>query len=152
MADKNSSSSFVYVTYIVTTPQKVWDAITDETTSATYWQRANVSDWQVGSTWVHKLPDKPEDLIGKVLEADPPNRLVLSWAAPANQQNPERTSKVAFDIRALGEKVRLTVTHTELTEQGLREVSLGWPAVLANMKTYLETGRTMPDAFGGIHD
>lgn len=145
--------SFVYVTYIATTPQKVWDAITDEAQSAAYWQRANVSaDWRPGSAWMHKLADKPADLVGEVLEADPPSRLVLSWTPASQVGNPERTSKVAFDIQALGEKVRLTVTHTELTPDGLRDISQGWPAVLANMKTYLETGRTMPDAFGGIHD
>jgi uncharacterized protein YndB with AHSA1/START domain len=144
--------SFVYVTYIVTTPQKVWAAITDADTSAAYWQRANVSDWRVGSTWAHKFPDKPADLVGKVLEADPPRRLVLSWASPVNQDDPERTSRVAFDIQPLGEKVRLTITHTELTPEGLRDISKGWPAVLSNMKTYLESGRTMPDAFSGIHD
>ncbi len=143
--------SFVYVTYIATTPQAVWNAITDAETSAIYWQRANVSDWKVGSTWAHTFPDKPADLIGKVLEADPPRRLVLSWAGPAHQGDPEHTSKVAFDIEPLGEKVRLTVTHTELTDQALTDIAQGWPAVLANMKTYLETGRTMPDAFGGIH-
>ena len=143
--------TYVYVTYIVSTPEKVWDAITDAELSAAYWARANVSDWKVGSAWAHKFPDKPADLIGKVLEADPPRRLVLTWAAPVNQDNPERTSKVAFDIEPAGEKVRLTITHTELTPEGLRDISEGWPAVLANMKTYLETGRTMPDAFSGIH-
>ena len=144
--------SFVYVTYIVTTPQKVWNAITDETESAAYWQRANVSDWKPGSAWAHQFPGKPADLVGQVLEADPPNRLVLTWAGPAHVDNPDRVSRVAFDIVAMGEKVRLSITHTELTEQGLKDVSTGWPAVLANMKTYLETGRTMPDAFGGIHE
>ncbi len=144
--------SFVYVTYIATTPQKVWDAITDAKISASYWDRANVSDWKVGSEWAHKFPDKPADLIGKVLEADPPRRLVLTWAGPAHVGDPERTSKVAFDIEQLGEKVRLTVTHTELTEQGLKDVSGGWPAVLSNLKTLLETGKTIPDAFVGIHD
>jgi len=143
--------SFVYVTYIVTTPQKVWDAITDAQLSATYWARANISDWKVGSAWAHKFPDKPADLVGEVLEADPPKRLVLSWTPASQAGNPERTSRVAFDLEPLGEKVRLTVTHTDLTPEGLKDISTGWPAVLANLKTWLETGATMPDAFSGIH-
>jgi uncharacterized protein YndB with AHSA1/START domain len=143
--------TYVYVTYILTTPQKVWDAITDPEISANYWARSNLSDWRVGSTWEHKFPGKPADLIGKVLEADPPRRLAISWSSPANIDNPDRVSCVAFDIDQLGEKVRLTMTHSQLTPQGLKDVSEAWPAVLSNMKTLLETGGTIPDAFGGIH-
>ncbi len=144
--------SFVYVTYIVTTPQKVWEAITDANISASYWQRSNVSDWQVGSPWEHKFLDRPADVVGTVLESDPPRRLVTSWASPAHAHDPDRVSRCAFDIDDLGDKVRLTITHTELTEQGLRDVSAGWPAVLANLKTMLETGATMPDAFSGVQN
>jgi uncharacterized protein YndB with AHSA1/START domain len=144
--------SYVYVTYILTTPQKVWDAITDAKISASFWERANISDWKVGSAWAHKFPDKPADLVGEVLESDPPKRLAMTWAGPAHVDNPDRVSRVAFDIEQLGEKVRLTVTHTELSEQGLKDISGGWPAVLSNLKTLLETGRTIPGAFAGIHD
>jgi uncharacterized protein YndB with AHSA1/START domain len=144
--------SFVYVSYIATTAQKVWDAITDADQSAFYWMRSNVSDWQVGSTWEHKFPDKAADLVGTVLESDPPRRLVLTWAGPAHVDNPERVSRVAFDIDQMGDKVRLTMSHTELTPAGLKDVAAAWPAVLSNMKTFLETGGVIPDAFGGIHD
>ena len=144
--------SYVYVTYIVTTPEKVWAAITDAKISASYWERSNVSDWQVGSTWEHRFPDRPADVVGKVLEADPPRRLVTTWAAPSTQGDPDQISRVAIDIEALGGKVRLTVTHTELSEQGLKDISGGWPAVLSNLKTLLETGHTIPGAFAGIHD
>jgi uncharacterized protein YndB with AHSA1/START domain len=139
--------SYVYVTYILTTPQKVWEAITDETISASYWERSNRSDWKVGSPWSHQLPGKSPDVVGKVLESDPPRRLVTTWAAPAD---PDNASRVAFDIEDLGGKVRLTVTHTDLDAQGLKDVSGGWPAVLSNLKTLLETGRTLPDPFGAV--
>ena len=152
MTHQTDKPSYVYVTYIVTTAQKVWDAITDEEMSASYWGRANVSDWKVGSQWSHQFPGKPADLVGVVLEADPPRRLAMTWAGPAHVDNPDRVSRVAFDIEQLGAKVRLTVTHTELTEQGLKDISGGWPAVLSNLKTLLETGHTIPDAFAGIHD
>lgn len=144
--------SYVYVSYILSTPQKVWDAITDAEISALYWTRSNVSDWKVGSTWEHKFPDKAADLVGTVLESDAPNRLVLTWAGPANLDKPDRISQVAFDIVAMGDKVRLTMSHTDLTPAGLKDVAAAWPAVLSNMKTLLETGATIPDPFGGIHD
>lgn len=142
--------SYVYVTYILTTPQKVWEAITDEQISASYWERSNRSDWKVGSPWSHRLPGKSPDVVGKVLESDPPRRLVTSWAPPSDPDNPEKISRVAFDIEDLNGKVRLTVTHTDLDAQGLKDVSGGWPAVLSNLKTLLETGRTLPDPFGAV--
>ncbi|MET0273083.1 MAG: SRPBCC family protein [Phenylobacterium sp.] len=142
--------SYLYVTYILATPEAVWTAITDAKISASYWERENVSDWQVGSPWEHRLPGKAADIVGKVLEADPPRRLVTSWAAPDDPDNAAKTSRVAIDIEELGGKVRLTVTHTDLDDQGLKDVSGGWPAVLSNLKTLLETGRTLPDPFGAV--
>jgi len=144
--------SYVYVTYIVTTAQKVWDALTDAKISASYWERSNVSDWRVGSRWEHKFPDRPADVVGRVLESDPPRRLVTSWAPPAHADDPAQISRCAFDIEDLGDKVRLTITHTDLTADSLRDVSAGWPAVLSNLKTLLETGTAMPDPFSGVHN
>ena len=142
--------SYVYVTYIVSTPEKVWQALTDAKISASYWERENVSDWKVGSDWQHRLPGKGPDVVGKVLESDPPRRLVTSWASPSDAANPEKVSRAAFDIDDLGDKVRLTVTHTDLDRQSLENISAGWPAVLSNLKTLLETGKTMPNPFSGV--
>jgi uncharacterized protein YndB with AHSA1/START domain len=143
---------YVYVTYILTTPEKVWTALTDAKVSASYWERENVSDWKVGSPWMHRLPGKSPDVVGKVLESDPPRRLVMSWAPPSQADNPEMISRVSFDIEGLGDKVRLTVTHTDLDAESLKNISGGWPAVLSNLKTLLETGRPMPDPFGGVRN
>ena len=121
--------TYVYVTYILSTPEKVWEALTDAAISASYWERENVSDWKVGSPWEHRLPGKSPDIVGKVLEADPPRRLVTTWALPGQPDNLARTSRVAIDIEDLDGKIRLTVTHTDLDEQGLKDVSGGWPAV-----------------------
>jgi uncharacterized protein YndB with AHSA1/START domain len=142
---------YVYVTYILTTPEKVWAALTDAELTAQYWERSNVSDWKVGSKWSHGFRGKEPDVVGEVLEADPPRRLVTSWSPASKVGDPARRSRVTYDIQTLGEKVRLTVTHTDLTEEGLRDISQGWPAVLSNLKTFLETGRTIPDPFSGIH-
>jgi uncharacterized protein YndB with AHSA1/START domain len=141
---------FVYVTYIMTTQEKVWAALTDAELTARYWERSNVSDWKVGSTWTHGFRDQAPDVVGEVLEADPPRRLVTSWSPASKVDDPTRRSRVTYEIEALGEKVRLTVTHTELTEEGLRDISRGWPAVLSNLKTFLETGRTIPDPFSRL--
>jgi uncharacterized protein YndB with AHSA1/START domain len=141
---------FVYVTYILTTPEKVWAALTDAELTAKYWERSNVSDWTVGSRWTHGFAGKAPDVVGEVLEVDPPRRLVTSWSPASMASDPNRRSRVAYEIERLGDKVRLTITHTELTEEGLRSISQGWPAVLSNLKTFLETGRTLPDPFSGV--
>jgi uncharacterized protein YndB with AHSA1/START domain len=138
---------FVYVTYILTTPEKVWTALTDAELTAKYWERSNVSDWKVGSPWSHGFAGEAPDVVGEVLEVDPPRRLVTSWSPASKATDPTRRSRVTYEIEQMGEKVRLTVTHTELTEEGLRSISQGWPAVLSNLKTLLETGRTIPDPF-----
>jgi len=77
--------TYVYVTYILSTPQKVWEALTDAQISASYWERENVSDWKVGSRWEHRLPGKSPDVVGEVLESDPPRRLVTTWKVPATR-------------------------------------------------------------------
>jgi uncharacterized protein YndB with AHSA1/START domain len=142
--------TYVYVTYILSTPEKVWEALTDAKISASYWERENVSDWKVGSRWEHRLPGKSADVVGEVLGADPPRRLVTTWAAPDSLGDPEKTNRATYDIEDVGGKVKLTVTHTDLSDQDLKDVSGGWPAVLSNLKTLLETGRPMPDPFSGV--
>src|SRR5689334_6850936 len=131
---------FVYVTYIATTPEKVWAALTDAELTAKYWERRNVSDWKQGSTWTHGFAGQAPDVIGEVLEVDPPHRLVTNWGRPSEAADLTKRSRVTYEIEALGEKVRLTVSHTDLDDEALRAISGGWPAVLSNLKTFLETG------------
>ncbi|MFC3226261.1 SRPBCC family protein [Marinibaculum pumilum] len=140
------SASFVYVTFIRTTPDKVFEAITRPEIARRYWGHENVSkDWQPGSGWQHVRTDdaRTVDLVGKVLESDPPKRLVISWANESQQDDPDQYSRVAFDIEAQGELVKLTVTHDELQPGSgmLKGISRGWPQVLSSMKSYLETGQ-----------
>jgi uncharacterized protein YndB with AHSA1/START domain len=111
--------TYIYVTSILTEPRKVWDALTDARISASYWERSNVSDWKVGFDWKYRLPGEEPDVAGKVLESDPPRRLVITWSAPADagtagKTSPEKTSQVTFEIDALDGKVRLRVTHADL--------------------------------------
>ena len=137
MAD---TPTFVYVTYIQSTPERVWEALTDADLTARYWGHSNVSDWQVGSPWEHRRTDGSgiADVVGTVLETTPPTRLVMTFGG---------ASRVAFEIEPYGEIVRLTVTHENLGSQADYDaVSLGWPAVLANLKSLLETGHVLPQA------
>jgi len=139
---------FVYVTYIATTPRKLWDALLDPKTTEKYWQHENVSDWRVGSKWEHRAFDGPRTLrlVGKVLESEPPRRLVLTWGYPEDAARDDRHSKVTFEIEPVGDAVRLTVTHERFAADSdmFEKISNGWPKVLSSLKSLLETGRPLP--------
>src|SRR5436190_2371677 len=137
----------VYVTYINSTPQKVWKALIDSEMTKLYWGHSrNVSNWEVGSTWRHEDYADPSlvDVVGKVVESTPPKRLVLTWGNPANAETPAKHSRVSFDIEPFFDAVRLTVTHDEF-EPGfdITAISQGWPGILSSLKTLLETVRLM---------
>ena len=134
-----STAEFIYTTYIKTTPQKLWDALTNPEFTRQYWSNENISDWKQGSEWKHvDAKSKQARIVGKVLESNPPKRLVTSWASPSN---PVDESKVTYDITVIGDLVRLDVVHTNLSEDMGRGVSSGWPLVLSSMKSFLETGK-----------
>ncbi|MFJ3307084.1 ArsR/SmtB family transcription factor [Streptomyces sp. NPDC086549] len=144
MTDK---PSFVYVTYIAGTPEKVWEALTDADLTAAYWGHRNVSDWKPGSRWEHVRADGSgiADVVGTVVESEPPARLVTTWTSPETEGQEDKYSRVTYDIRRHEDIVRLTVTHENLDDEGERaDVSSGWPAVLSNLKSLLETGGPMP--------
>ena len=139
--------TYVYVTYIRATAEQVWHALTDADLTASYWGHANVSEWRPGSNWEHRRTDGSgiADAGGRVLEVEPPARLVMTFGEP--DESPETASRVTFRIEPHEGIVRLTVTHERLADdQALGEVSLGWPAVLANLKSLLETGQVLPVA------
>lgn len=148
--------SYVYVTYIATTPEKIWEALTDPAVTPSYWvglsptatPHANVSEWTPGSRWEHQRTDdaRTVDMAGTVIETSRPNRLVISWARPAEFGDATRHSTVTFDIARHGDGlVKLTVTHDGLEHDPkmLEGISGGWPQILSNLKTLLETGRAL---------
>lgn len=152
------SPEFVYTTYIQSTPERVWEALTDPKFTARYWGRTFDTDWRKGSRYGMSergvQVDDPEQVI---LEADPPRRLSYTWNTVNRELadaigwdeeffarlSSEPRSRVTFDIEPEGsDLVRLTVIH-EGFEDGsamLESISGGWPRVLANLKTLLETG------------
>ena len=138
---------FVYVTYVLSTPEKVFEAITKPEIARRYWGHENVSDWQPGSEWQHVRadPERTVQLIGKVVEVTPPSRLVITWANASQTADPDSHSRVTFDIAEYDDMVRLTVTHDEL-EAGsgmAKGIQQGWPVVLSSLKSFLETGRAI---------
>lgn len=150
MADR---PSYVYVTYIESTPERVWEALTDADLTAQFWGHSNVSDWQTGSSWEHRRTDGSgiADVVGTVLESAPPRRLAMTFDAPG-EIAARGPSKVTFEIEPYHEIVKLTVTHENLADdQALETVSAGWPAVCANLKSLLETGHVLPRAPWEMH-
>jgi uncharacterized protein YndB with AHSA1/START domain len=138
-----SKPEFVYVIYIQSTAEKIWQALTDPEMTKEFWGRhQNRSDWKPGSEWRHVNYDDATDIAvaGTVVESDPPRRLVLTWARP----NETDVSRVTFAIDDFMGSARLTVTHDELSEEMLSKIRAGWPAVLSSLKSLLETGASLP--------
>jgi uncharacterized protein YndB with AHSA1/START domain len=137
-------STFVYVTYIRTTPEKLWSALTDGEFIQQYWFGCRAeSEWTAGSPWKLLYPDGRLADAGEIVEAQPPRRLVIRWR---NEWNPELkaegASLCAFEIERSSTAVKLSITHT-LEREGskfITAVSGGWPKVVSNLKSLLETG------------
>jgi uncharacterized protein YndB with AHSA1/START domain/DNA-binding transcriptional ArsR family regulator len=144
-----SVPTYVYVTYIRASAEQVWRALTDADLTARYWGHANVSDWQPGSTWEHRRVDGSDavDVVGRVIETEPPTRLVITFDDAPDAEPAREPSVVTFLVEPHQDIVRLTVTHENLPNQEmLTGISQGWPAVLANLKSLLETGEVLPQA------
>ncbi|GAC1305748.1 MAG: SRPBCC family protein [Steroidobacteraceae bacterium] len=138
-------TQFVYVTYIRTSPDKLWTALTSPEFTRQYWFGMHLeSDWQAGSAWQLVFADGRVADRGEIIEIDPPRRLVLRWR---NEFKPELQAegyaRCAFDLEPIDEAVKLTITHSmERPESKLIvAVSGGWPRILSNLKSLLETGQ-----------
>ena len=136
----------VFEIYIRTSPERLWEAITDPTIRAKYHFGAGVeSDWTPGSRYALNHPGSDGPLAeGENLVVDPPRRLVQTmhtlWSEDAERQG---TSRVTWEIEPVGDSCRLTVTHDELSDDAPPELYGGWPMILSGLKTWLETGETL---------
>jgi uncharacterized protein YndB with AHSA1/START domain len=139
-----AKSNFVYVTFIRTTPEKLWAALTTSEFIKQYWFGMNIeTDWRVGSPWKLIFPDGRIADTGEVLELDPPRRLVLKWQ---NEFRPELKAegyaRCSMELEALDGAVKLTINHSieRVDSKFIEAVSGGWPRILSNLKSLLETG------------
>ena len=141
-----SKPEFVYTTYIETTPEKLWEALTSSEFSRRYWFGTELrSDWKVGSSFALVNDGEASD-IGEILEADPPRRLSYSFKHQKFKlMRDEPITKVVFTIEPYDNIVKLTVTHEGFIEGSklLGAVSNGWPAILSGLKSLLETGNVL---------
>src|SRR5438128_4171046 len=142
-----SKPEFVYVTYIETTAEKMWEALTDSQFTRQYWFDTEVrSDWKVGSPFALVMSGKTTDT-GEILEADRPRRLAYTFKHELfEEMRQEPVTKVTFTLQPFGNLVKLTVTHQGFAQGGklLGAISKGWPAILSGLKSLLETGRVSP--------
>ena len=137
-------STFVYVTYIRTTPERLWAALTDPAFIEQYWFGVRgESEWTPGSSWKSVSPQGTILDAGGIVEADPPRRLVIRWQNQFKPElNAEGPSLCTIEIATTGSAVQLTITHTIDRENSkfIEAVSGGWPKVISNLKSLLETG------------
>ncbi|TDC54610.1 metalloregulator ArsR/SmtB family transcription factor [Jiangella ureilytica] len=158
-----SDTEFTYTTYIRTTPETLWRALTDPAFTSRYWGATFDTDWTTGAPMVwHEGGATIADDEQRVLEAEPHRRLSYTWHtftpefAAAHDFDPaevaewakEQRSKVTFTIEPVGDMVKLTVVHDGFPSgsQVLKGITEGWPALIASLKTLLETGEPLPDA------
>jgi uncharacterized protein YndB with AHSA1/START domain len=144
-----ADSRFVYVTYIRTTPEKLWQALIEPEFTRQFWSQCwQESEWKAGASWRLMIPDGRVGDSGEILEIEPQRRLVLSWR---NEFKPEMReegySRLTLELEQFGGSVKLTVIH-EMDRTGsklIEAVSGGWPLILASLKSLLETGEPLEE-------
>jgi uncharacterized protein YndB with AHSA1/START domain len=149
-----SKPEFVYVTYIETTLEKLWDALTKSEFSERYWWGTKIlSNWKVGSPFALVMNGTTTD-VGEVLEFDRPRRLSYTFHHVLSEEaRKERPTKVVFNLEPHGKLVKLTLTHEDFEDGSklLSGISKGWPAILSSLKSMLESGTALaipPSALG----
>jgi uncharacterized protein YndB with AHSA1/START domain len=144
MSDK---SAFVYVTYIRTTPERLWQALIEPEFTMQFWAgTTQACDWKVGASWRLMIPDGRVGDSGEVLEIEPHRRLVLSWRNEFRPEiHAEGYSRLTYQLEQQGDMIKLTITH-EIDRPGsklIEAVSTGWPLILSSLKSLLETGQAL---------
>jgi len=144
-----SDSRFVYVTYIRTTPEKLWKALIDPEFTRKYWVETwQDSDWKPGSPWKIMMVDGRVADSGEIVEFDPPKKLALTWR---NEFKPELRvegySRLTYELEPVGESVKLTLIHEmdKPDSKLIGAVSTGWPHILSSLKSLLETGESLAE-------
>ena len=137
-------SCFVYVIFIRTTPERLWEALIDPAFTRQYWFGVTMEcGWKQGSPWRMVYPDGRVTDMGEILEIDPPRRMVIRWQHELRPElKAEGPGRCTIELEPAGGAVKLTITHEmDRPESGLiTAVSGGWPKILSNLKSLLETG------------
>ena len=145
-------STFVYVSYIRTTPQKLWTALTDVEFMKQYWFGMHCeSQWRAGSAWKMVSGDGGITDAGEIVEAEPPRRMVIRWRHEKMPElKAEGDSLCTIELEPSGAAVKLSITHTIEREPSkfIAAVSNGWPGIISNLKSLLETGSVALTSFG----
>ena len=140
-------STFVYVSYIRTTPEKLWSALTDAEFIKQYWFGVHgESQWTAGSSWKTVSPQGQILDAGEIVEAEPPRRLVIRWQNQFKAElKAEGESLCTMELEPSGTAVKLSITHTIEREPSnlIAAVSGGWPKIISNLKSLLETGSSV---------
>jgi uncharacterized protein YndB with AHSA1/START domain len=142
-----AESRFVYVIYIRTSPERLWQALTDPELTRRYWcETHQESDWKPGAAWRLMIPDGRVGDGGEILEIEPPKRLVIAWR---NEFKPELRaegfSRLTYELEPQGDSVKLALVHEmdRPDSKLIGAVSGGWPAILSSLKSLLETGESL---------
>jgi|SRR5665213_4386664 len=148
-----SKPEFVYVTYIETSPEKLWDALTSADFTERYWFGARLrSDWTVGSLFEMVRGDGTVSDAGKVVEYDEPRRLAYTFVNLSEAYKNDSPALATFVLEPYGKLVKLTLTHEGFAEGSkfFSGISKGWPAILSSLKSTLETGRPLEIPYGAL--
>ena len=144
-----AESRFVYVTYIRTTPEKLWRALIDPEFTRRYWAETwQESTWEAGASWRNMIPDGRVGDSGEIVESEPHRRLVLTWR---NEFMPELRaegySRLTYELEPVGKSVKLTLIHEmdRPDSKLIGAVSEGWPQLMASLKSLLETGEPLAE-------
>ena len=139
-----AKSSFVYVTYIRTTEEKLWEALTDSQFVRKYWFDATIDcTWKKESTWKMFFADGRLADMGKILEIDPPRRIMIHWQNEWKLEfKAEGPTRCTIELQPMDRGVKLTITHEiDRSESELiKALSAAWPVTVSNLKSLLETG------------
>ncbi len=144
-----TNSEFIYATYIKTTPEELWHALTNQEFMKQYWLGTRCeSDWKAGSPWKMISENGEITDAGEIIEINPPKRMVIKWRHEWRPElKAEGYSQCTFDIEAVDNATKLTVTHVidKNPSKLIEAVSGGWPKILSNLKSLIETGQIVID-------
>lgn len=147
-----SESQFVYVTFIRTTPEKLWRALLEPEFTRQYWMgTTQESEWKPGASWQISFADGRIADSGEIVEIEPFRKLVLKWR---HELSPELTaegySRLTYELEQVGDAVRFTVKHEMDVKDSkfIKAVSGGWPVILSSLKSLLETGESLEGTRG----